>query len=98
MKFEFKTDRFSLLVKPDLSVHLQNIHGATERVELVIKTKYCSYSIDIQDTERLQCLLPILQLEIQAILTSYHLQLVTNNFSVQEGTCYFDFTTREVSM
>lgn len=98
MKFEFKTDRFSLLVKPDLSVHLQNIYGVTERVELVIQTKTCSYSIDIQDTERLQILLPMLQLEIQAILATYHLQLVTNNFILNGSTCYFDFTTREVSM
>lgn len=98
MKFEFKTERFSLLVKPNLSVHLQNIHGVTEKVELVIKTKFCSYSIGIQDTERLQRLLPMLQLEIQAILATYHLQLVTNNFSLKGNTCYFDFTTREVSM
>ncbi|MBC1419347.1 hypothetical protein [Listeria fleischmannii] len=92
MKFKFKTDRFSLLVKPDLSVHLQNIHGVTDKVELVVQTKACSYSIDIQDTERLQRLLPILQ------LATYHLQLVTNNFRLQGSTCYFDFTTREVSM
>lgn len=96
MKFEFKTERFSLLVNPDLSVHLQNVYGVTDKVELVIQTKACSYSIDIQDTERLQRLLPILQLEIQAILATYHLQLVTNNFSIQENMCYFDFTTREV--
>ncbi|MBC2171558.1 hypothetical protein HCA00_08980 [Listeria booriae] len=98
MKFEIKTDRFSLLVKPDLSVHLQNIHGVTDKVELVVQTKACSYSIDIQDTERLQRLLPILQLEIRDILATYHLQLVTNNFRLQGSTCYFDFTTREVSM
>ncbi|MBC2077877.1 hypothetical protein HCA99_01455 [Listeria booriae] len=97
MEFKFKTNRFSLLVKPDLSVHLQNIHGIIDRVELVIQTKSCSYSIDIQDTERLQRLLPMLQTEIQAILATYHLQLVTKNFSVQDSICYFDFTTREVS-
>ncbi|MBC6165035.1 hypothetical protein HCA15_00155 [Listeria booriae] len=97
MEFKFKTNRFSLIVKPDLSVHLQNIHGISDRVELVIQTKSCSYSIDIQDTERLQRLLPMLQTEIQAILATYHLQLVTKNFSVQDSICYFDFTTREVS-
>ena len=98
MKFKFEKDRFSLLVKPDLSVHLQNIRGVTERGELVIQTKTCSYSIDIQDTERLKRLLPILKLEIQAILATYHLQLVTNSFSQKGSTCYFNFTTREVSM
>lgn len=97
MEFEFKTNRFSLLVKSDLSVHLQNVHGVTDRVELVIQTKSCSYSIDIQDTERLQRLLPMLHTEIQAILATYQLQLVTSNFGVQGSICYFDFTTREVS-
>ncbi|EAD0711471.1 hypothetical protein [Listeria booriae] len=97
MEFEFKTNRFSLLVKPDLSVNLQNVHGVTDRIELVIQTKSCSYSIDIQDTERLQRLLPMLQTEIQAILATYQLQLVTSNFGVQGSICYFDFTTREVS-
>ncbi|EHR7112504.1 hypothetical protein KUE79_002766 [Listeria monocytogenes] len=96
MEFKFKTNRFSLLVKPDLSVHLQNIHGVTDKIELVIQTKFCSYSIDIQDTERLQRLLPMLQTEIQAILATYQLKLVTSNFDVQGSICYFDFTTREV--
>ncbi|EAG1697298.1 hypothetical protein BBW85_01835 [Listeria monocytogenes] len=96
MEFKFKTNRFSLLVKPDLSVHLQNIHGVTGKIELVIQTKFCSYSIDIQDTERLQRLLPMLQTEIQAILATYQLKLVTSNFDVQGSICYFDFTTREV--
>ncbi|MGE8075260.1 hypothetical protein [Listeria welshimeri] len=64
MNFEFKTNQFSLLVKPDLSVHLQKISEVGDRVELVVQTKFYSYSINIENTKKLQILLPLLQLEV----------------------------------
>ncbi|ECL0264394.1 hypothetical protein FKC55_00725 [Listeria monocytogenes] len=97
MNFDFKTDTFSLLVHPDLSVHLQKICGTADKIAFVIQTKFCQYSIDIQDTAKLQVLLPFLYSEIQTILATYNLQLVTKNFSIQDNTCYLDFTTREVN-
>ncbi|MBF2508702.1 hypothetical protein [Listeria welshimeri] len=98
MNFEFKTNQFSLLVKPDLSVHLQKISEVGDRVELVVQTKFCSYSINIENTKKLQILLPLLQLEVQTILATYQLKLITNSFNIQDNTCYFDFTTKEVSL
>lgn len=97
MNFDFNTDTFSLLVKPDLSVHLQKISGTADKVAFVIQTKFCHYSIDTQDTAKLCALLPILHTEIQEVLATYSLQLVTKNFSIQDNTCYLDFTTMEVN-
>lgn len=92
MNFAFKTNSFSLLVNSELSVLLQK----TDKIALVIQTRFCQYSIDIDDTAKLQVLLPALHAEIQTILASYNLQLVTKKFSIQDNTCYLDFTTMEV--
>lgn len=97
MNFDFKTDTFSLLVTPDLSVHLQKICGTADKIAFVIQTKFCQYSVDIQDTAKLRVLLPFLYTEIQTILAIYNLQLVTKKFSIQDNTCYLDLTTMEVN-
>lgn len=86
------------MILPDLSVQLQKIHGTNNKIELVIQTQFCSYSIDIQDTERLCFLLPKLQAEIQMILKAYHLQLVTKNFIIDDDKFCFDFRTMEAGL
>ncbi len=96
MNFAFKTNSFSLLVNSELSVLLQKTDRTADKIALVIQTKFCQYSIDIDDTTKLQVLLPALHAEIQTILASYNLQLVTKKFSIQDNTCYLDFTTMEV--
>lgn len=38
------------------------------------------------------------ELEVQTILATYQLQLITNSFNIQDSICYFDLTTKEVSL